>query len=160
MVHSMRGKMECQWFAVDSIGKSGGNLTIWRKELFSPVFSFRGNRFSSFNVYWKGMNCYLVNVCASCSIADKRIIWSELIEWKGKCPAGEWMVGGDLNAIKLEEEMSGRGWSCCVKMDEFASFIDIMELTDLPCMGNKFTRFNSNGSCKSHLGHYGTTSTR
>lgn len=50
MVYSIWGYEDCQWSALDSIGQSGGILTIWRKEVFCPVFTFRGQGFLGINV--------------------------------------------------------------------------------------------------------------
>ncbi|KAI5388032.1 hypothetical protein KIW84_073937 [Lathyrus oleraceus] len=78
-------------------------------------------------------------------------MWSELIELKSTVPTGEWLVEGYFNAIKSEEERRGRGLTCSAEMEEFSTFIDVMELVDLPMVENSFTWFKSNGSCKSRL---------
>ncbi|CAK8534207.1 unnamed protein product [Lathyrus sativus] len=39
-------------------------------------------------------------------------------------------------------------------MEDFSSFIDIIEVVDLPTVGNQFTWFSTNGRLKSRLDHF------
>lgn len=70
---------------------------------------------------------------------------------KSTVPTGEWLVEGYFNAIKSEEERRVRGLTCSAEMEEFSTFIDVMELVDLPMVENSFTWFKSNGSYKRRL---------
>lgn len=56
-----------------------------------------------------------------------------------------------LMPLKSEEERRGRGRPCVAEMDSFFTFIDLMNLVDLPVVGNRFTWFIFNGSYKSRL---------
>lgn len=64
---------------------------------------------------------------------------------KTKLEPGERGVG-EFNATKPREERRGRSYSHRrIETEELGCFIDLMELVDLPIVGNKFTWINSNG---------------
>lgn len=70
-------------------------------------FSFRGDGYLGINCLWKVLNCFLVNIYSSCILLDKRNLWSNLLKVKSNFPIGEWLLGGDFDAIKTEEERKG-----------------------------------------------------
>lgn len=77
-----------------------------------------------------------MNIYSSCELAKKRSLWGRLLELKEKFNDGEWILGGDFNAIKVREERKGRGLaSNSNEMHEFATFIDDSLLVDIPCKG-------------------------
>lgn len=145
------GVEEFERSAVGSEGHSGGMLTVWKKGVIEPSFSFKDKGFLGVNVCWQGTNCNFVNVFSSCFISEKRELWRKLLDWKFKLPRGEWIVGGEFNAIKLGEERKGRSQSSGVEMEEFVKFIELMEVVDVPVIGNKLTWINSNGKASSRL---------
>ncbi|CAK8569976.1 unnamed protein product [Lathyrus sativus] len=59
LVHSLLGS---DGSAYNAIGQSGGILTMWRKNYFVPIFSFRGVGYLGMFVSCRGMSCYIVNV--------------------------------------------------------------------------------------------------
>ncbi|CAK8575810.1 unnamed protein product [Lathyrus sativus] len=61
---------------------------------------------------------------------------------------GNW---GDFNAVKSKLERKGKGRLNFMEMKDFSSFIDAIDLVDMPIVGNRFTWFNSSGTCKSRL---------
>ncbi|XP_058754723.1 uncharacterized protein LOC131627880 [Vicia villosa] len=81
----------------------------------------------------------------------KRILWNQLLEWKYKFPKGEWIIGGDFNAIKVGVERVRRVRANRLEMEEFSRVIELLEVVDLPVVGNKFTWINSNGKLKSRI---------
>ncbi|XP_058724480.1 uncharacterized protein LOC131595951 [Vicia villosa] len=115
LIRSLWGWEDCEWSALDSEGQSGGVVTIWRKGVIKPEFSFKAKCVLGVNAVWKG---------------------------------------GDFNAIKVEEERCGRVQANRVEMEEFANFIELMEVVDLPVLGNKFTWINSSGKAKSRLDRF------
>ncbi|XP_058759955.1 uncharacterized protein LOC131633261 [Vicia villosa] len=148
IANGLWGLEECEWSAVGSEGQSGELLSIWRKGVIVPYFSFKSKGFLGINASWKDINCYFVNVYSSCSLIEKRVLWNDLLEWKRKLPRGEWIVGGDFNSIRVAEERKGCGQSNRVDLEEFAKFIELMEVVDLPVIGNMFTWVNSNGKAR------------
>ncbi|MCI15886.1 cysteine-rich receptor-like protein kinase [Trifolium medium] len=68
---------------------------------------------------------------------------------------GEWCLGGDFNSImKVGERRGSSGTWGHTERAEFAHFIDILEVVDIPVTGNKFTWFNSDGSVMSRLNRF------
>lgn len=53
------------------------------------------------------MNCFFVNVYSTCLGFEKRELWSELLNFKNRLGVGEWLVGGDFNAVKSKVEGGG-----------------------------------------------------
>lgn len=68
---------------------------------------------------------------------------------------GEFLVGGDFNAIKNGRERRGMSDSGnLAEWEEFFDFINNMGLEDLPCKGNKYSLFSSNGRLKTRLDRF------
>lgn len=98
---------------------------------------------------------YFINIYSPCALNEKRIMWSELLILKNKYYDGEWILGGDSNAVRDIDERWGRSLnSRLTEIEEFRSFIDCMELIDLPVIGNKCTWINSNGTTSSRLDRF------
>ncbi|XP_058750389.1 uncharacterized protein LOC131623395 [Vicia villosa] len=114
--------------------------------------SFVGERFIGLNVLWKGVNIYVINVYAACCIQRKRRFWSDMLNFKEKFLEGEWCVGGDFNAIKVEAKRRGCSRAVnCTEMDEFNSFMNRMELVDVGLVGRNFSWFSFDGTCCSRI---------
>lgn len=65
------------------------------------------------------------------------------------------MVGGYFNAAKSLEEMSGMSsGSITMEMEEFNSFMELVEVVDLPVVGNKHTWIKSYGSPSIRIGRF------
>ncbi|PNX60534.1 hypothetical protein L195_g051980 [Trifolium pratense] len=87
-------KSDVEWVVKESIGLSGGLLSIWNKELFS--FHMSG----------------------------KRKLWKDLVDFKLNIAKGDWCLGGDFNAIlKLGERKGSSGggarWRAMSRLDRF-----------------------------------------
>ncbi|XP_058784312.1 uncharacterized protein LOC131659088 [Vicia villosa] len=69
----------------------------------------------------------------------KRQLWSRLLELKNRYQDGEWIIGGDFNAVKKRSERIGQSLRISnVEWREFSDFIDDCGLVDGPCKGKKF----------------------
>ncbi|XP_058741986.1 uncharacterized protein LOC131614421 [Vicia villosa] len=125
------------------------------------LVSFRGEGFLGIKVRWKDNYYYVVNIYSSCDIAKKKkIIWAELLDLKKKYNDGEWIMGGDFNAIKNSRERKGRAVRAISKEDElFAEFILLSDLMDVPCKGKKFLWFSGDGRSKSWIDRFLLSST-
>ncbi|XP_058771389.1 uncharacterized protein LOC131644810 [Vicia villosa] len=152
IVNKIWGGEDCLWSAKEAGGRAGGILTIWRKDSFTPIFSFQGNGFLGIKGTAKGMIIYFINVYSPCNLADKRELWEELLGWKNKLEVGEWVVGGDFNSIKNREKRRGVENFCRVhEMEEFKDFIENLEVIDVQVVGNIFTWIKPNGRASSRL---------
>ncbi|XP_058762167.1 uncharacterized protein LOC131635557 [Vicia villosa] len=68
---------------------------------------------------------------------------------------GEWIVGGDFNAVKIEEERRGRTTGGRMdEMVEFGDFIELMNLVDVPEVGSIHTWINPGGTASSRLDRF------
>ncbi|XP_045791359.1 uncharacterized protein LOC123886064 [Trifolium pratense] len=155
MIHGLWGYKEVVWVAKESIGLSGGMLSIWNKDLFSFRFSFTGVGFLGICVEWKNRLLYIVNIYSPCSLAGKRKLWKDLLEFKSNNAIGDWVLGGDSNAISKSGERRGNSGSKSLsERSEFSLFMEAMEVIDTPVLGKKFTWFNSDGSAMSRLDRF------
>ncbi|PNY11564.1 hypothetical protein L195_g008173 [Trifolium pratense] len=69
---------------------------------------------------------------------------------------GKWCIAGDFNSISSVEERRGlsQGTSPTSEMREFRSFVEDLELEDLPLLGRRFTWFHSNGRAMSRIDRF------
>jgi len=67
-----------------------------------------------------------------------------------------WVVCGDFNVVRREEERKGiRACSSQKKeIDGFHMFIENNGLLDIPCVGKKYTWYKANGTTKSRLDRF------
>ncbi|KAI5405621.1 hypothetical protein KIW84_052410 [Lathyrus oleraceus] len=136
-----------EWSSKWAVGRSGGILTVWKKNSFSLVASFVGEGFLGIHVLWSGINLFLVNVYSSCFIEKKRVFWARLVEFKSKFPEGLWCVGGDFNSVRVKAERKGISNNFNIKeAEDFEGFISSMNLVDVPMINKKFTWYNLDGS--------------
>jgi len=95
----------------------------------------------------------MVNVYATCSLNDKKILWEELSNINLASQEKVWCFCGDFNAVRSCTERKGTrmGVDHSSEIVGFNSFIDANLLLDFPIMGKKYTWFKSNGLAKSRI---------
>ncbi|XP_058741918.1 uncharacterized protein LOC131614336 [Vicia villosa] len=139
----------------NSLGRSGGILTIWNKDVVDVENSFKGDGFLGIKVRWKNQVYYVVNVYSSCEHRKKKLLWKDLLGLMEKFKDGDWILGGDFNAIKNGGERRGRAiLENQREMNLFAEFIDKTLLVDIPCKGKKFSWFSGDGKSKSRIDRF------
>ncbi|XP_058776246.1 uncharacterized protein LOC131650555 [Vicia villosa] len=152
VVYGLWGSKEHEWSVRNSEGRSGGILTVWRKEVIQPVFSFSSQGFLGIKSLVRGQVLYLINIYSPCILVDKRNLWRDILEWKQKLEKGEWVIAGDFNSVKNKEERRGKENSKRgTEMVEFGEFLDKLELVDVQALGNMFTWIKPNGKAGSRL---------
>ncbi|CAK8538120.1 unnamed protein product [Lathyrus sativus] len=151
IVFSMWRNFDLDWSAQNSVGNSGGILTMWNTVRISACFSFSGKGFLVLNFVWNNHRLMVINVYVPCGSADKRKLWRDLIKIKNNYPDIGWIVGGDFNAVKNREERKGISGFNSRDVKELCDFIEEINLVDLPMFGSRFTWFNSKGKSKSRL---------
>ncbi|XP_058775098.1 uncharacterized protein LOC131649352 [Vicia villosa] len=160
VAHSFWCHPEIGFSSTDSVGRSGGLITLWRKYNLEVLTSFRGEGYLGIKVRWKDNDYYVVNIYSSCDIVKKKRMWTDLLELKLKFNDGEWIMGGDFNSIKNSRERKGRADRVFSKEDElFADFILLSNLMDVPCKGKKFSWFSGDGRSKSRIDRFLLSST-
>ncbi|XP_058783797.1 uncharacterized protein LOC131658528 [Vicia villosa] len=153
-VHCMWGNKEFDFSYKGAEGLSGGMLTIWNSKTVTALFLFRGKGFIGHKFSWKGGNYYIVNIYSSCSLCDNRELWSGLLSLKHSFLDGEWIIGGDFNAVKSRSERVGRFGRSSVEWREFSNFIEESGLVDVSCKGKRFSWFCGDGKSKSRLDRF------
>ncbi|KAK2445688.1 hypothetical protein QL285_016590 [Trifolium repens] len=155
MVSNLWGHIDIEWVAKESSGLSGVLLSIWNTDLFSYRYSFTGDGFLGICVEWKSSLLYIVNIYSSCTLSGKRKLWNDLIEFKMNNEPGEWCLGGDFNStLQVGERRGIHGVGGQTDRADFASFIDTLEVVDIPVTGKRFTWFSSDGSAMSRLDRF------
>ncbi|GAU42970.1 hypothetical protein TSUD_188430 [Trifolium subterraneum] len=155
LIHNLWGHRDVEWVHKESRGLSGGLLSVWNKDFCSFRHSFTGDGFLGICVEWKDTLVYFVNIYFACSLAGKRKLWRDLIDFKLLNTPGEWCLGGDFNSItKVSKRSGSSNGSSNKERTEFAQFIDAMELVDIPVFGKKFTWSNSDNSAMSRLDRF------
>ncbi|CAI8601773.1 unnamed protein product [Vicia faba] len=154
-IRGLSGSSDCEWSAKESEVRSGGIITTWKKGIIELVFSFMGKGYLGMKEMWKGTNIYFINIYSPCTLNEKRVSWMKLLNLRNKYTHGEWVLWGYFNASKSLEERWGRSGDIrTLEMEDFCSFIDLMELIDVPMLENKHTLINSNGSTSSMLDRF------
>lgn len=76
--------LKCELVALAAKGFSGGLLTIWKKGLFSVIYTFEGYGFLGFDLQCTNDNKIIVtvNVYSPCLFLGKRKLWGELVMFK------------------------------------------------------------------------------
>ncbi|XP_028120238.1 uncharacterized protein LOC114317674 [Camellia sinensis] len=134
---------EMEFMVVNSEGRAGGLLCIWKPTAFklSQCCSTRHSIVLS-STFLPNFNCVLVNVHAPNEVNERSRFWNVLYGLRSRL-CNPWCLAGDFNEIRNLRE---RRW--CSKRDrgmkEFNLFIENMELLDLSMLGRQFTWCNSN----------------
>ncbi|XP_058726206.1 uncharacterized protein LOC131597531 [Vicia villosa] len=139
----------------NSLGRSGGLITLWDQNNVEVVSSFKGDGYLGTKVEWKNSIYYIVNIYSSCLLSKKKELWKKLLELQNTFNDGEWIMGGDFNAIKNSRERKGRMVvpNHC-EMELFSEFIDESSLVDVPCKGKKISWFSGDGKSMSRLDRF------
>ncbi|XP_058784579.1 uncharacterized protein LOC131659399 [Vicia villosa] len=139
----------------NSCGLSGGLITLWKEGDMKVLYSFKGANFLGIKVLWKSHYYYIVNVYPSCLLSKKKELWEKLLELKEANKDGEWLIGGDFNAIKHRRERKGRALlHNNVGINLFADFIARSELVDVPCKGKNFSWYSGDGKSMSRIDRF------
>jgi hypothetical protein len=135
---------DCQpkdWYAVPSLGLSGGILCIWNPASFcvsSCSATMNGcilhieGIFTHFN-----LNCLVFFVYAPNDGSLKKELWNYLITFKDSV-SKPWCLAGDFNETLSPSDRKG-GSQISASITQFKHCIDCCELIDLPLNGKKFT---------------------
>ncbi|XP_058758566.1 uncharacterized protein LOC131631812 [Vicia villosa] len=138
----------------NSLGRSGGLLILWNDKV-EVVNSFKGEGYLGIKVCWENEMYYVVNVYSPCTLIKKIVLWKKLLKLKETFKDGEWIMGGDFNAIKNCRERKGRAVNVNKREVElFAEFIDKSALVDIPCKGKKFSCFSGDGKSMSRIDRF------
>lgn len=136
----------------NSLGKSGGIITLWKEDSVTVLNSFKGVGFLGIKVLWKNGIYYVFNIYSPCDLNKKIKLWKVLLDLKEKYEDEEWIIYGDFNSIKNSRERKGR--SLVENIDETNAFVDFIgdcKLVDVPCIGKRLCWYNGDGKLMSTL---------
>jgi hypothetical protein len=141
IVNSIWGRRSRDWYAVPSLGLSGGILCIWNLASFcvsncsvamnGRILHVEGV-FSRFN-----MECLVSFVYAPNDGSLKKELWEYLATFKSSV-SKPWCLAGDFNETLSPSDRKG-GSRISSAMISFKNCIDCCELVELPLNGKKFT---------------------
>ncbi|XP_058776198.1 uncharacterized protein LOC131650510 [Vicia villosa] len=155
LAHSFWNCSDLGFSYSNSVGRSGGLLTLWNKDNVEVLNSFKGDGFLGIKVRWKNKIYYVTNIYSSCDLGKKKIMWNNLLTMMERFKDGEWVMGGDFNAIKNASERKGRAvMHNNREVALFADFINKTSLVDIQCKGKKFSWFSGDGKSKSRIDQF------
>ncbi|XP_071727736.1 uncharacterized protein [Rutidosis leptorrhynchoides] len=148
------GSNDCGYVQKEMVGKSGGQLLIWDKNIFEVSSELIGDFFIAIRGKWKqsGNESIIVNVYGPHDDANKCKFWDSLN--KILCIDGvSWVICGDFNEVRDKSERLN-----CEFFDNWAKrfneFINRNSLVDIPLGGRKFTRVSDDGLKMSKLDRF------
>jgi len=94
-------------------------------------------------LYKSNFACAVINVYAQCNLADKVVMWEEMMIVKDTQPC----LCGDFNALRHADERKGTSIKGNQKKEisRFNSFIERNFLVELHVVGKKYTWFKADG---------------
>jgi hypothetical protein len=151
------GNDDHDWAFSPADGNSGGILSMWRKSLFSLVFTFVGEGFVGvcLETLQNQARYCVVNVYSKCNMTAKRALWRDIAMSRRGFGGCSWCIVGDFNAVRDANERRGVGSHIqhgrMQEMVEFDDFVESLELIDMPLIGRSFTWFHPNGLTMSRI---------
>ncbi|KAJ0901627.1 putative RNA-directed DNA polymerase [Helianthus annuus] len=134
--------------AVDSVGRSGGLLSIWNPDVFTVDQVVKNQRFLLLSGVLSGVDgrVNVIKLHAPNDPVNRRSLWADLLELIGQSME-LWILLGDFNDVRSEEERVNwrfdRG-----AMEAFNGFIDNAGLLEFPMAGGKFTYISGHKDIK------------
>ncbi|GJS67861.1 cytochrome P450 [Tanacetum coccineum] len=138
----------------DSVGASGGILTMWDTNSFTIENKFVDRNFVGVIGSWNGLEgkIGILNVYAPQASHLKEVLWSSIDSFLASVNAA-WIIFGDFNVVRFQEERMGCRF-IAGEANAFNDFISSRGLFDFPLGGRKFTRFDRDGSKASKLDRF------
>ncbi|XP_071713782.1 uncharacterized protein [Rutidosis leptorrhynchoides] len=153
-IETIWGSSNFKFVQKPKVGKSGGMLMIWDPDVFLVEEAVEQQNILAIKGKWIGRNnvTVVVNVYGPHKEGDKKQMW-EILEKLINSSNVEWVLGGDFNEVRSEEErqncLFNERWA---KM--FNSFINDNNLIEIPLLGKRFTRICDNGKKFSKLDRF------
>ncbi|XP_058746989.1 uncharacterized protein LOC131619974 [Vicia villosa] len=149
LIGSLWQKDDIGWSYAGAVGSKGGLLTMWRADIFEEILSFKGDGYLGIKLSCNGCFFYVVNIYSSCNMQQKKALWCAILKLRTKFSDAPWVLAGDFNAVASESERKGvSSGSRRAEEAGFSSFVESVDLVDLPCKGKRFTWYSGNGlSC-------------
>ncbi|XP_022024124.1 uncharacterized protein LOC110924424 [Helianthus annuus] len=141
------GKVEMEYESVDARGRSGGLVSAWDPGVFSKQRVVKHDSFLLISGVLAGTNTCInaVNVYASCEVTRRRALWEELKTIKDTNGEGLWIMAGDFNEVREEDERMISRFDNHGAMI-FNNLISEAGLLEYQMSGYKYTYMTEDGS--------------
>ncbi|XP_071713197.1 uncharacterized protein [Rutidosis leptorrhynchoides] len=139
-VFGLWGSKDCGYVQKEMVGKSGGQLIIWDKNIFEVSGEQISDYFVAIWGTWKdsGSETIIVNVYGPDDDVSKRKMWDSLNNILS-ISGVSWVICGDFNEVRdCSERLNCEFFEKQAKM--FNEFINQNMFVDIPIGGRKFTR--------------------
>nr|XP_025628421.1 uncharacterized protein LOC112721586 [Arachis hypogaea] len=135
------GNSSVDWEFVESVGAAGGLLLLWDDNVFQKRNCYKGERWLCIEgvLTKNNFQCAYCLVYGAHGRVAKRVVWEELSYIAGLCKI-PFCFMGDFNEILQIEDRKGLQ-SLPGSAEEFKSWVQDMQLVDLPLTDRKFTWF-------------------
>ncbi|XP_016185123.1 uncharacterized protein LOC107626735 [Arachis ipaensis] len=135
------GNSTVGWEFVGSVGAAGGLLLMWDDMMFKQSSCYKGERWLCIEgvLTKNNFKCAYCLVYGAHGREEKRLVWEELSYIAGLCQVPFCLLG-DFNEILQVEDRKGE-MSLSVSAEEFKSWVQDMQLVDLPLTDRKYTWF-------------------
>ncbi|XP_042950057.1 uncharacterized protein LOC122282168 [Carya illinoinensis] len=142
-VETVRNRLgfECS-FVVDSIGRSGGLVMMWKQEVCVELHTFSNNHISLTITVEEGAIPWRVTGFYGNPVVEKRRESWELLKLLKPVNNGPWLCMGDFNEILCNEEKEGAASRPFSQMERFREALYECDLVDLGYIGAKYTWSN------------------
>ncbi|XP_057738137.1 uncharacterized protein LOC130955314 [Arachis stenosperma] len=129
------------WEFVESVGASRGLLLMWDDLMFQSSNCHKGERWLCIEgvLTKNNFRCAYCLVYGAHGKDEKRVVWEELSCLAGLCQVPLFLLR-DFNEILQVEDRKGVT-SLLASAEEFKSWVQDMQLVDLPLTDRKFTWF-------------------
>ncbi|XP_022031470.1 uncharacterized protein LOC110932445 [Helianthus annuus] len=143
-----------EYESMDARGRSGDLISAWDPGVFSKQRVFKHESFLIVSGMVAGTNMYIniVNVYAPCDVMRRSNLWGELKEVVDSSNNGLWIMVGDFNEVKEEEERMKSRFNSQGAMI-FNNFIAETGLIEYQVGGQKYTYMSKDGSNLSKIDH-------
>ncbi|GJV80887.1 putative RNA-directed DNA polymerase [Tanacetum coccineum] len=154
LIRSLWPRPYVDFASSDSVGASGGILTMWDSRLFSLEHKVVNRSFLGVIGAWVGASKQvgLLNVYAPQLSSLKDQLWID-IENFIKSYDAVWILFGDFNVVRCHDERIGSLFNA-YEANSFNDFISRLGLFDFPLGGMRFTRFDKSGRKASKLDRF------
>ncbi|KAL7132329.1 hypothetical protein ABFS83_12G066400 [Erythranthe nasuta] len=143
LIERLKKKWNMFGIAVDKVGRSGGLLLLWKKDLTVDLISFSKNHIDTevMSPEWN-QKCRFTGFYGFPEKHRRHLSWNLLRRLRDQRNL-PWIVGGDFNEILCNSEKQGRIPKLPSLIEAFRETLDFCNLTDCGHMGSPFTWSNN-----------------
>lgn len=153
-VRTLWGQGDFGFCQITAEGRSGGILSIWKKDSFQAINAFAGRGFLCVEGRWNGISelISIINVYAPQDDGQKRTLWLDICSYLATS-SNLFCLMGDFNTVRNQDERFGCSFHKR-RADDFNAFIMAAQLQELQMGGRRFTWVGQGGLKLSKLDRF------